>query len=824
MGLPETLADRLPGTNPAPLASSLEVAFDAEDARQLRIEEARGAHARGWVLTPLRGKRPILSGWTTAPEPSPELVEEWALSGNLGLRTGRVSGIVAIDDDTLDGDAARSLRLPETPTVITGSGKLHHYFLRPPAGLPNSVSRLAAGVDVRGEGGQVVFVGSIHPETGRPYLWAQGLSPREVPLAELPHAILVALTSPRSSRRNDRDASARASTHEDPLENAAARIASTAKGRRNDTLNAEAFRIGRLVSRGTVPEPVALDTLHEAGCRSGLAPAEVERTVESGFRAGTTASRTPGSRTDRAPVDARQGRRSLNGSATIRPTIVVEGGQLPEQVDQAELALLSDERGENIYQRGGLLVRICRLDAERAARGVEHTAGSLVIQPVEVPYLVERFTRVAEWAKWDGRRNDYKTVDCPENVARTYLARRGEWRLPTLRGIVEAPTIRPDGSVLSEPGYDSSTGLYFAPGGVAFAPIPRDPGLDEARAGLQEILHLLHDFPWVAESDRAAALSAILTALVRRSLRSAPLFAFRAPVMASGKSLLADLVAMMSTGRVASCITHSGNETEDQKRIFALLMEGTVVACIDNVERPLGGAALCSVLTQESYRDRILGRSETATVPTRTTWLATGNNLVLAGDVSTRVVPCDLDPKQERPEERSFELDLHDYVPRHRGELVPAALTILHAYNKAGRPDQGLCRFGRFEEWSDLVRSALVWCGEADPCDGRARLAASDPVRQRLATMLLQWNRVLGSNPSTAGDAIRTATERRTDEPDFHGILCEIAGDRAGNPDARRLGIWLSQNERRRERGLRVERCGERQGSALWQVVAERRD
>ena len=247
-----------------------------------------------------------------------------------------------------------------------------------------------------------------------------------------------------------------------------------------------------------------------------------------------------------------------------------------------------------------------------------------------------------------------KRVDCPENVARTYLARRGEWNVPTLLGVVEAPTIRPDGFVLHTLGFDPTSGLYFDPGAVSFASIPQHPDLDDARAGLGRILHLLSEFPWVAASDRAVAISAILTALIRQPLRSAPLFAFRAPVMASGKSLLANLVAMMSTGRVASCMTQSDSEAEDRKRIFALLMEGASVACIDHVERELGGAALCSVLTQETYRDRILGRSETAAVPTRTTWMATGNNLILAGDISTRVVPCDLDPKQERPDERSF--------------------------------------------------------------------------------------------------------------------------------------------------------------------------
>jgi hypothetical protein len=84
---------------------------------------------------------------------------------------------------------------------------------------------------------------------------------------------------------------------------------------------------------------------------------------------------------------------------------------------------------------------------------------------------------------------------------------------------------------------------------------------------------------------------------------------------------------------------------------------------------------LCSILTQETWKDRILGKTGMATVPTCTTWLATGNNLLIVGDLSTRALVCDLDAKVEHPEERKFDINLYEYVPAHRDELVPAALT-----------------------------------------------------------------------------------------------------------------------------------------------------
>ena len=58
------------------------------------------------------------------------------------------------------------------------------------------------------------------------------------------------------------------------------------------------------------------------------------------------------------------------------------------------------------------------------------------------------------------------------------------------------------------------------------------------------------------------------------------------------------------------------------------------------------------------YKDRLLGGNETRTVLTTATFLATGNNLIFMGDISTRALLCKLDPKVEHPEERSFTVRL----------------------------------------------------------------------------------------------------------------------------------------------------------------------
>src|SRR3990172_321546 len=144
---------------------------------EYRITEAIAAHRRGWALMPLRGKIPTLKRWTSLPKPTEAEVIAWARAGNIGLRTGSISGVYVVDVDP-----GGSWPCAPTPTVITGRDGRHLYHAAPTPCPGNSASALAPHVDTRGEGGQVVYVGSVHPDTGAGYRWADGRSPEEIPL------------------------------------------------------------------------------------------------------------------------------------------------------------------------------------------------------------------------------------------------------------------------------------------------------------------------------------------------------------------------------------------------------------------------------------------------------------------------------------------------------------------------------------------------------------------------------------------------------------------------------------------------------------------
>src|SRR5262249_24310022 len=76
-----------------------------------------------------------------------------------------------------------------TWTVLTGGGGRHLYFA-PDARITTAEGGLPPGINVRGHGGYVMVPPSIHPDTRRPYAWAIGCGPRDLPLPTAPKWLL----------------------------------------------------------------------------------------------------------------------------------------------------------------------------------------------------------------------------------------------------------------------------------------------------------------------------------------------------------------------------------------------------------------------------------------------------------------------------------------------------------------------------------------------------------------------------------------------------------------------------------------------------------
>ena len=282
-------------------------------------------------------------------------------------------------------------------------------------------------------------------------------------------------------------------------------------------------------------------------------------------------------------------------------------------------------------------------------------------------------------------------------------------------------------------------------------------------------------------------MAAMLTALVRPSMRSAPLYAIDAPTAGTGKSLLAEAIGLLATGVTPAALSQGKNPEEDEKRLSTVLMAGDPVIHIDNCEQPLGGDFLCTMLTQEVVQARILGFSERRVMPSIALVLATGNNLSYESDLIRRLLPCRLDARVERPDTRDFDFDCHAEIRAARHELVVAGLTILRAYVVADRPGNGTLKpMGSFSDF-DWIRGVLMWLGMEDPAKAREPIFDSDPRRDELLSVMETWDSVFGLLPVEVKDI--------PNHCDLHILLSQVACRGVWSPKS--AGWWLRRNKDR---------------------------
>lgn len=528
---------------------------------------------------------------------------------------------------------------------------------------------------------------------------------------------------------------------------------------------------------------------------------------------------------DDTPTFTEDGEPLTNGSTavphetdTAPPTAItveVRAGELPRLVREAEDALLAANAG--IYQRAGLLTRVVQLDEKAAAdaalrTGVKRAAGAVIMTPATTQYLTVALARAAQWTKWDARMKAMKPCDPPASVVNAFSALAGEWRLPILTGLIGAPTLRADGSLLTVPGYDTVSGLYGAFEPADFPAISPRPNRDEALAALAQLRDLFSECAFEGGPDSAHAavvLAATITACVRRSLPAAPAFGFSAPKRGSGKTTAAQAVAQVAMGTNPAVLTWADDEAEFRKCLLSILLAGDGAVLIDNIAAPVDSASLCAVLTSAMYKDRMLGVNQTAVVSTATTWLMTGNHLEVVGDLTSRTLLCVLDAEMEHPDQRPFRRHLSTYIAEHRGKLLAAALTVPLAYLAAGSPEVDAPR-SRFSEWDSFVRKPLLWLGVADPLATQAELTAADPDRAGLVGLMNAWRTAFDSESTTVARAISAAMElHQQARPDLYDALHAVAGDKGASINPRRLGRYMTRNARRIEAAMRIEVMGE---------------
>lgn len=812
------------------------------------------------------GKRPLMKAWETVCADADDVeITRWAKAQincqNTGLLCG---GLIGVDIDVLDDALAEKLAQLAMeklgPTPLRRIGRAPKLLLAYRSAINFAKIQTAeimmlegpvARVEILATGQQFVAFGT-HPETRAPYHWPDA-SPLEIRFDDLPAVDETACREyVRLAERMIRDAGGMTREEEksrdrqgriiaglkqngppsrELIEEALAHVA-------NDDLSYDSWiRVGLALyaalgsagrdlweswsAQSSKNEPVFTAGKWDsfAGVRSITAGTLFWLARQNGWRANVAQGNAGRGSSFATPSNVSGNGVAVSGDNDGRPVIRIRNGFLHVAVDQGEGALL--QRGLEFYQRGNLVVRPT-MTAIAVSGGREVRAQRLV--NVKAHHMSEAFNKAASWMRFDKREGEWVKTDCSLRIAETYLAREGQWRLPVLTGVINCPTLRADGSILDQPGYDLRTGLLYDPQEGVFPLLSRAPERDEAMRALDFLLEVVATFPFVSDADRSVALSAILTTLIRRSLPTAPLHGFNAPTAGTGKSMLVDMASLVATGSLAAVIAQGKTEEEMEKRLGAALIAGDQLISIDNCESALGGELLCQCLTQQSLKVRILGKSINAETPCNAAMFATGNNLTLSGDMTRRALRCTLDAGVERPELRRFDQDPLALIAGNRGDYVAAALTVLLAFHAAGRPQQR-DPLGSFVEWSRWVRDSLIWLGQADPCDTMEQLREADPKLEALMTVLEQWHSVVGFERVTVRELIEKATAQQQNyfgrndfiHPEFRESLLAVAGD-GGAVNGARLGKWIAANQNRIVHDRRIVSAGVSAGRQRWRV------
>lgn len=223
------------------------------------------------------------------------------------------------------------------------------------------------------------------------------------------------------------------------------------------------------------------------------------------------------------------------------PDIIIRSQQLRELTDEVLASLEVHEHAQpSLFVRSAKVVRIVVDEKDRP-----------MIAPVGDAELRGLLTRSANYYRVREKDGEVSFIPMhpPQNVVRDILSLSpARWPFRPLISLIEAPTLRPDGTVIEKPGYDPATRLYYHPARhMQRCRVPERPTDRDAAQALTRIWDSFGEFPYVEPADRANALAALLTPLIRPAIaRHIPLAVITAPKQGSGKGLLIDGISTPS--------------------------------------------------------------------------------------------------------------------------------------------------------------------------------------------------------------------------------------------------------------------------------------
>ena len=491
-----------------------------------------------------------------------------------------------------------------------------------------------------------------------------------------------------------------------------------------------------------------------------------------------------------------------SSAAKNKPVIRIVLGEMDKVVDVAEKELAN--RGRH-YQSGGLMVSV----------STDPTSGDPSIIATSAYALTRELSVAATWEKYDSRKDDWSRTDPPSRHVAILFDSQKFQHLPPLAGVVRQPYFRSaDGVLVTKPGYDAKSHLFGVFDPRQF-PLPK-PTQEAAMDALKLLEDLIPEFHFLNQTDKAAALSAMFTAVVRQTLPFAPAYHVRAPVFGSGKTYLCELIGAFAGPGGNSKVSYPMTSEEATKVILSLLMTSPAVIEFDDMDTDwIPHGTIKRMLTAEHITDRILGVSKTATVSTRTLFLGSGNNVGPVRDLLRRVLTIHIDPRCSTPATIDYKEAPVEKVRKERGKYVAAVITIIQAYSLYGTAPANAGTIVTFDgAWSKYCRYPLMWLGYPDPATSLLEQVRHDPDGDALLSLMTVWHKSFGSTPTT----IRTVLDAAKHNVNLMDAIKEFPVEERGEINRSKFGWLINKNANRIVGGLEF-REGWADGRKAWCVM-----
>lgn len=348
----------------------------------------------------------------------------------------------------------------------------------------------------------------------------------------------------------------------------------------------------------------------------------------------------------------------------------------------------------------------------------------------------------------------------PPPYVLTYLRGKAKsaLKLPPLDRLQRVPVFvrSPAGEpyLLTKPGYDAGSGLYYAPPGDAkFYDTPTNPTADDVLDAIDIINDADRDIPYSdgygeeptdvnepiysgdvdadghrlpnyerGPSSRANFRAMCLQPFVRNIVPGVcPQYHIDKPESGTGAGLLVDTFANITNLQERATVkTLPHADEEIRKTLLSFLIAGRPYAFIDNVQAAVTNPDLMAMLTAGVYSGRMLGGLTEVEVAVRLTMIMAGNNIPFQRDMLRRNVPILIDAETPNPESdrsapnyfKHSRIWAHLRKPETRAGLIWAYQALVFNWLAKGCPRPKLAPvLGSFEEYTDVIGGILEVAG-----------------------------------------------------------------------------------------------------------------